>query len=97
MTLTAKTTLSFTEIKNGHATGNTFNNTVQGYIDAVYNAEVDGRLDVGVEEILDADGEVVDFTPNKFFDLPLEEQLERCIDVNNERFASRTTWVIAND
>lgn len=97
MTLTAKTTLSFTETKNGQATGKTFENTVQGYIDTVYATEVDGRLDVGVEEILDAEGDVIDFTPNKFCELPLEEQLERCIDVNSERFASRTSWVIAND
>lgn len=96
MTLTAKTTLSFTEIKNGHASGKTFEQTVEGYINAIYSTEVDGRLDVGVEEILDEEGDVVDFTPNKFWELPLEAQLEMAIEVNSERHASRTEWVIAN-
>lgn len=97
MILTAKTTLTFTEIKNGHTTGTTFENTVQGYIDVVYAKEVEGRLDMGVEEVLGAEGLVIELAPNKFFNLPLEEQLELCIEANSERFASSTTWILAND
>lgn len=84
MTLTAKTTLLFTVTKNGHAIGRVFKNTVQGYIDAISLCSL-----MEIQNNLDA--ECV------FYDLPLEEQLERCVDVNGEMYASRTTWTIVND
>lgn len=89
------TILEFTEIKNGNASAKTFENSVEGYISAVYEKEVDGRLDVGVEPIKDEDGEIVDYTPNKFFSLPLEEQLDLCMQANGERYASQTSYKIA--
>jgi hypothetical protein len=94
--LTNDTLLEFTEIKNGHATGKTFVNTVLGYINAVRdkspNAREFNRIVEAVE--FDKDAEPCEWH-DKFYDLPLEEMLELCIRVNGECYASHTTWKVA--
>lgn len=88
------TLLKFTEIKNGRATGNDFINIAEGYIMAIYNDAVHERLNIGIEAIKDEAGDIVEYTENKFFGLPLEEQLDRCIEVNGERYASSTHYMV---
>ena len=89
------TTIIFTEIKNGHATGNTFKNTAGAYIAAVAEKDCEGKLSVGVEPIFDANGEIEGVTDNKFYDLPVEQQLEAAIRLNGDIYASRTTYNVA--
>ena len=94
-TLTNDTLLTFTETKNGHATGKEFNNTVKGYIDAVRNAGNSDTFEQLVEPVkFDEDGEAEEFH-DKFDDLTLEQQLDLCVQVNGERYASQTSYKIA--
>lgn len=95
MNIEKNTNLIFTEIKNGNDTGKNYELTAGEFINIVYGKEVDGRLDVGVEAIKDEDGEVVEYTPNKFFELPIQEQLEMCCRVEGERYAANVTYKVA--
>ncbi|TVM02739.1 MAG: hypothetical protein CV087_08730 [Candidatus Brocadia sp. WS118] len=97
MTINYETFLEFTEIKNGHATGKTFINTAGAYIDAVRSAD-DGSSGIfpqliGIGEA-DEDGDYAEYH-DPFNDLTVEDQLELCIERNNDSYASRTTYKIA--
>ncbi len=86
--LTENSTIILTETKLGSATSEATEWTIGCYITYIQESDADGQLDIGVEEILDEDGDIIDYTPNKFFDLSLEDQLELCIERNEEANAS---------
>jgi len=93
--ITNDTLLEFIETKNGHANGITFTNSAGGYISAIRNKGISDKFEqLVLATKFDEEGEAVEFH-DKFDDLSLEEQLELCIDVNGERYASRTSYKIA--
>jgi len=90
------TTLNFTETKNGHATGKTSTNTAGVYINAVRNSGA-GETQFGnlmKPTAHDEDGEVTAWH-DAFHDLSVQEQLDLCIEVNSESYASHTTYEVA--
>ena len=93
--IAANTHLIFTETKRGHATGKTYELTAGEFISIIKNKDCDGELSVGVEPILDADGEISDFTADKFYDLPIVEQLDMCCRREGDRYASNISYRIA--
>lgn len=93
--ITKNTTLVFTEVKRGHATGKSYELSAQEFIDIVKNKDCDGNLNVGAEAILDEDGEVIDFTADKFYDLPITEQLDMCCRREGDSYASDVTYEVA--
>lgn len=98
MELYQNTLLTFTILKNGGASGKHFINTVQGYIDAVYNDthNTDSFEEYQEPTEFDEDGEAVAWK-DTFYDMSIEEQLSACIKRDNERYASFTTWSIADE
>jgi hypothetical protein len=91
--LTNDTLLSFTEIKNGSATGKTFENTATDYINAVRAEDCDSEIDREFERLREKHfDETSKANYTTFEELPVEEQLALCIERNNDRYASRTTY-----
>ena len=93
--IAANTHLIFTETKRGRATGKTYELTAAEFIIIIKNKDCDGELNVGVEPILDADGEVSDFTADKFYDLPVSEQLDMCCRREGNALAADISYKIA--
>ena len=89
------TNLIFTEIKRGGSNAKIYELTAAEFIAIVKNKDDDGELNVGVEPILNADGEIEDFTGDKFYDLPVEEQIDMCLISEGNRFATTITYKIA--
>lgn len=93
--LTNDTLLTFTETKNGHATGRVFNSTVKGYINAVRNADHDRQIEEAFEHLRNNHFDEASRANYTIFDeLPVADQLALCIARNNESFASHTTYKV---
>lgn len=92
--IAANTHLIFTETKRGRATGKTYELTAGEFINIIKNKDCDGELSVGVEPIFDADGEVSDFTADKFYSLPVSEQLDMCCRREADALAADISYKI---
>lgn len=93
--ITTETSLIFTETKRGSAIGKSYELTAEEFITIVKNKDCDGELSVGVEPILDVDGEVSDFTADKFYELPISEQLDMCCRREGDALAADISYKIA--
>lgn len=92
--ITKTTNLLFTETKRGPLTGKTYELSAEDFIEIVKNKDCDGELNVGVEPIFDADGNMDDFTADKFYDLPVMEQLDMCCRHEGDRYAFDISYVV---
>lgn len=88
--------IRITEVKNGHADGNSYEIEAARYISLVKDKDCDGDLDVDVQPIYDVDGEIESYTADKFYDLPLAEQIDMCARREGERYAAHVTWEAVN-
>lgn len=95
MTITNNTLLTITETKRGHAAGTSYQMTAGEFISLVKNKDCDGDLDVGVEPILDEEGDVIDTTEDKFWTLPVAEQLDMCCRREGDRYAAHVCYEVA--
>lgn len=93
--ITENTNLIFTEIKRGRATGKAYELTAGQFISIVKNKDCDGSLNVRVEPIIDEEGEVSDFTDDKFHDLSILEQLDMCCRIEGDALAADISYKIA--
>ena len=93
--IVANTNLIFTETKRGRATGKNYELTAAEFINIIKNKDSDGELNVGVEPILDADGGVSDFTADKFYSLPISEQIDMCCRREGDSLAADISYKIA--
>lgn len=93
--LTDNTIINITEIKRGHATGKTYQQTAGEFIRIIKEKDCDGALDVGVEPVAFDDGEPVEFSADKFYDLPIEEQLDMCCRREGDSIAADIRWEVA--
>lgn len=94
-TITEETNLTFTEIKRGHTSGKSYELTAEEFIRIVKDKDCDGLLNVGVDPILDEDGIIEDFTADKFYDLPILEQLDMCCSREGDNYASNISYKVA--
>ena len=94
-TITTATNLIFTQIKRGRASGKTYELTAGEFISIIKNKDSDGSLNVGVEPILDNEGEIESFTNDKFYDLPISEQLDMCCRREGDSLAAHISYEIA--
>ena len=92
-TLTDQTFLRFTEIKNGSVRSKTFETTAGSYIAAVRD-DSPNAFEEYLERAYDADKEPQFI--DTFETLSIEDQLDACIDSNNDCNASNTTWELAD-
>lgn len=86
------TLINITEVRNSRTVA--YDITVGEFINNIKNADADGDLDIGVEAIVDADGDTVGFTADKFWELPIIEQFELCVKAQELSRASRITYDI---
>lgn len=96
--MNTETFINFTETKNGHATGNTFSNTAGDYIQVVRNASPGADHFTNLyqwEEVGSGDDAEFVVVHDGFYDLPIEQQLDLCIRVNDDSYASHTTYEVA--
>lgn len=89
------TIITITEIKNGHATGKSYEITAGQFIAIVKNKDCDGSLDVDVEPIYDEDGDIEEYTADKFYELPVSEQLDMCCKCEGDALAASVTYEIS--
>lgn len=94
-TITENTSIIITEIKRGHASGKSYETTAGRFIEIIKNKDCDGDLNVGVEPIYDADGEIEDFTADRFYELPVSEQLDMCCRREGDSMAADISYTVA--
>lgn len=94
MEINNNTLLKITEIKRGAGWGKNYEITAGEFIRIVKNKDCDGDLNVGVEPIYDTDGEIEEWTEDRFYDLPIAEQLNMCLRDEGDRFASDLKCVV---
>jgi hypothetical protein len=95
-TITENTSIIITEIKRGHASGKSYETTAGRFIEIIKNKDCDGDLNVGVEPIaFDEDGDVVDFSADKFYNLPVAEQLDMCCRREGDSMAADISYTVA--
>ena len=94
--ITESTNLIITEIKRGAAFGKSYEITAGRYIEIVRDTmDADGELKIlsGIGQP-DEDGDFEDYH-DAFDNLPVAEQLERCIGRDEDRNATHITWEVA--
>lgn len=87
------TNLLFTEIKRGSITGKKYELTAGEFITIVKDKDHDGYLNIGVEPIFGG-GDIIGCTTDKFYDLPIIEQLNMCCEREGDNYASSITYSI---
>lgn len=89
------TEIAFTETANGQEVAYTM--LARDFITLVKNKDHDGNLNIGCQPLFDEDGNVVDFTPDQFADLPVAKQLELAVTAEENRNASIIVWKAINE
>lgn len=96
MSINSATNIIVTEIKNGSSKEHTFEIEAGKYIGIVKDQDCDGRLDIGVEPVkFDEDGDAIEFSDDKFYDLPIEKQLDMVCEREGDRYAAQVSWKVA--
>jgi hypothetical protein len=95
MTITKNTLLNITETKRGKSGGIAYQIEAGKFIDIVKAKDANGILSL-VEPIeFDEDGEAVEFSADKFWELPIEEQLEMCCSREGDALAAHIRYMVA--
>lgn len=97
MTITIlNTVITVTASEAANPSKNTqFQKKASDFINIMKNEDVDGELEIGVEEILDDDGDVIGWTADKFHELDIVEKLDLCAKRYADDIGGRVTWVVA--